>query len=82
MPIVEEILKEENLSKIKIPVLMFQAEYDSLVLPSGQNTFAEKVETCQLRYVNDSKYQIYGETDEIIVPYYSTIFLLLLQNEI
>ena len=72
-----EITKKENLEKIDIPILMFQAEHDSLVLPGGHYTFANNVESCELVYVENSKHQIYSAKDEIFIPYLNTIFSFL-----
>ena len=67
-------MKKSNLKKIKIPVLLFQAEKDTLVLPEGHYKFDKAVQTCRLVYVKNSKHQIYSSTDEVVIPYFNTIF--------
>lgn len=76
-----EATKDENLDKIKIPVLLFEAENDSLVSSYGLNKFASQVENCNFIYVKDSKHQIFSTPDNIRIPYYNTIFNFLSNNK-
>ena len=71
---IKELLKKKNLEKIKTPVLLFQAEKDSLVKPGGQNAFVNHVETAQLVFVKDAKHELYSADNSILIPYFNTIF--------
>lgn len=66
--------EESNLEKIKIPVLLFQAENDDFVLPEDQYLFAEKVNSCEFIFVPNSKHEIYSSDIDILAPYFNTIF--------
>ena len=59
------LLKEENASKVIIPVLLFQAGKDTFVRPGGQNKFAKYAKNCKLVLREDAKHEIYIEKDEI-----------------
>ena len=61
-----KLVKKENASKVKIPVLLFQAEYDTYVIPRAQNKFALYAENCELIHVKGSKHESYFERDEIV----------------
>lgn len=65
----KEITKQENASKVKIPVLIFQAEYDWAVMPSGQNQFAKHAPDCKVLIIKNSRHEIFLERDEILKPY-------------
>ena len=62
---IKELVKKENILKIKIPILLFQAEYDTYVIPRAQNKFARYAKNCELIYVKGSKHEAYFERDEI-----------------
>lgn len=66
---------KENVQKITVPVLMFQAEEDTLVGSDGQYTFANNAEGLDIEFylVKDSRHEIWNEKDEIMVPYYNKI---------
>ena len=64
----QKLIKKENASKVKIPVLLFQAEYDTYVIPKGHNKFASYAENCKLIHVKGSKHESYFERDEILFP--------------
>jgi lysophospholipase len=64
-----EITKEENASKVEIPVLLFQAGQDTYVKPEGQNKFAQSAKNCEIRKIDNSRHEIYLEKDEIQKPY-------------
>lgn len=70
----EEAVDEENASKVEIPVLLFQAENDSLVEPEGQDEFQKYAKNCTLERIMDSKHEIYRENDEILKGYLDKVF--------
>lgn len=57
----KNLVKEENASKVKIPALLLQTEYDTYVNPEGQNKFAEYAQNCQLIQIKESKHESYFE---------------------
>ena len=69
LKITKEIVKENNASKVEIPVLLFQAEQDNYVKPGGQNKFAKNSKKCKIKKIENSRHEIYLERDEIQKPY-------------
>ncbi len=64
----KKLIKKENASKVEIPILILQAEYDNLVIPKGQNKFATYAKKSELIFVKGSKHESYSERDEIVFP--------------
>jgi lysophospholipase len=55
---------------IKIPTLIFQTQYDAYVHPSGQNTVCDAMNAatpklCKIKFVQDSKHEVFLERDLI-----------------
>ncbi len=71
--ITDIILKDENCEKIDIPVLIFQPETDSQVLPEYQNEFADKLQNGELIFVPDAKHEIYASTNDVLEKYLNDI---------
>lgn len=69
-----EIQKIENIEKISVPVLLFQAGADTLVINDGQNRLAKYCNDITMFKVSSSKHEIWNETNNILVAYYKTIF--------
>lgn len=57
--------KKKNISKVKIPVLLLQAEYDTHVVAEAHYKFAHYAKNCELVIVNNGKHETYFEVDEI-----------------
>lgn len=70
----KRILRPENLEKINIPVIVFQAENDTVVKARGQERFVAGVENSKLIFVPESKHEIYMAYSKIFAPYLETIF--------
>jgi lysophospholipase len=70
----KKLLKPENLSKIIAPVMLFQAENDTVVRAGGQNRFVEGVKNAKLVFVPESKHEIFMAHNKIITPYLTKIF--------
>lgn len=70
----DEFTKKENASKVKIPVLLFQAGEDSYVRNGGQDKFAKYAENCELVRIENAKHEIYFEKDSIQQPYLKQVF--------
>lgn len=73
MKTTHEIVRRENVKKIKVPLLMFQAGIDFFVDPKGMYEFAAHAENLEFYKVHGSFHEIYTETDHIIVPYFNKI---------
>ena len=61
----KKAVASENIAKITIPVLLFQAGNDTMVRPVGQEKFVKQCKTAEMVIVTDSKHEIYN-ADEII----------------
>lgn len=59
------LVKKKNASKVKIPVLLLQAEYDTYVMPNAHSKFARYASNCELIYVKGSRHEGYFEKDEV-----------------
>ncbi|MFZ2258444.1 MAG: alpha/beta fold hydrolase [Clostridiaceae bacterium] len=68
-----QIVKPENIEKIKIPLLMFESETDWFVDPIGIHQFASSAKNLTFYKVPGSYHEIYSETNNILVPYFNTI---------
>lgn len=69
-----EAIKEENASKVKIPVLLFQAGNDTYVKSGGQDQFATFAPNCEIIRFEDGKHELYRENDDILLGYLNTLF--------
>lgn len=63
-----------GVEKIRIPVLMFQAETDGLVSPAAQEEFVKRLKQGRLIRVANSKHEIYRSENSVLEPYYGQIF--------
>ena len=70
----KEAVKEENARRVTIPVLLFQAENDALVRPTGQLEFASKAGNVNVIFVPESHHEVFNTPNEIAYPYWCTIF--------
>ena len=70
----KNVLAKDNASKVKIPVLLFQAQNDTMVGNNGQDKFQKNAQNCNLVLVNNTKHDIYRESDNILIPYLNTVF--------
>lgn len=62
----KRLVKKKNASKVTIPILLFQAEYDNHVIPKAQVKFASYAKDCKLILVKDSMHGTYFEKDKIL----------------
>lgn len=76
----KNLVKRENASKVIIPVLLLQTEYDTYVRPEAQNKFAEYAANCQIIRVKGSKHESYFEKDEIAFKVFEKIFAFYKNN--
>ncbi len=68
-----DVVKKENVEKINVPILLFQAEKDSYVAPEGHYEFAKHAKNIEFYLIEGAAHEIYLESDSIIKPYYSII---------
>ena len=71
--ITKKIMLDENLSKIKIPIVLSQHGQDEVVLPYNQNIFASKVKNCELYKIDDAIHCPRYMHDEISSRYFRKI---------
>lgn len=60
------LTKKKNASKVKIPILLFQAELDNHVIPKAQDKFAAYAENCKIVHLKGSMHGTYFEKDDIL----------------
>lgn len=70
----KNLLKQENMDKIQIPVLLFQAEKDALVEANGLYQLANGSDNIQFMMVEGAKHQLWSTPNELLIPYFDTIF--------
>lgn len=70
---VNKIVSRNNCSKVNIPVLLFQAEIDTLVKPGGQQRFISSIQHGTISRILGSKHEIYRSHNEILQPYLDEI---------
>ena len=59
-------LRHENaIARIQTPILLLQAQKDTVVKNFGQNQFCERTPFCELTVMEDAKHEIFSERDEI-----------------
>lgn len=61
-------------NRVKTPILLFQAENDTVVKSGGQNRFYKKSKNTKLVAIPESKHEIYNADRETIEVYYNKIF--------
>lgn len=70
----DELVKKKNASKAITLTVLFQAELDHLVMPEGHYKYAQYAPNTSLIFVPGTKHEIFNATNEIMVPYFNTIF--------
>lgn len=63
----------ENVARITIPVLLFQAGNDTMVRPGGQEKFVKQCKTAEMIIVTDSKHEIYNADETIQQAFFEEI---------
>lgn len=71
---------QKNAYKVRIPVLMFQAENDTVVDNKGQDKFAKRNKNVILLKMPKTKHEIYGSDYYTIKWYYEIIWKFLDKN--
>ncbi len=76
----DELTQAGNAAKVEIPVLIFQAELDTVVEAKGYDKFASAAKNCQKMFVPGAKHEIYRETDRVISSYFDQVFKFFADN--
>lgn len=70
----KEMIKPENAAKATTPILLFQSENDSLVLPEPQCEFVNNAPNAQMIFVAGAKHELFNTSNDVFVPYLNTVF--------
>lgn len=70
----EFVVSRKQAEKVKASVLLFQAEYDSLVKPEPQDRFISRIADGGLVFVPGVRHEIYRAPNEVLQPYLEEIF--------
>jgi lysophospholipase len=68
-----DVINKENVRKIKMPILFFQATKDGYTDPKGHYTFINNATNIQAFFVQDAGHELYLESDRVMIPYFTTI---------
>lgn len=68
----EELMK--NASKLTTPILLFQAENDTMVDNAAQDEFARKSKMTSLLHFSGAKHELYNGSKETMDKFYSSLF--------
>ncbi len=74
-------IQSSSAERVRIPVLLFQAELDTLVSPKAHETFLSRIPDGQLAVVRGARHEIYRSPNEILEPYLEEIFRFYAGNE-
>ncbi len=77
-----ELMRRENLAKIKVPVLLFAAGCDHMVDNGAIGRFAEETERTKLFSMPDSRHEIFNADERTRVKYYDEIFRFIKEEEV
>lgn len=77
-----ELMRRENLAKIKVPVLLFAAGRDHMVDNDAIVRFAEETERTKLFFMPDSRHEIFNADERTRAKYYDEIFRFIKEEEV
>lgn len=60
--------------QITTPILLFQSGNDSFVRPEGHYAFVDQTPFASLIQVKEAKHELYNTPNDIMIPYFNTIF--------
>ena len=73
----KSLLRPENCKKVKLPVLLFQAELDDVVSNDAQKQFVGKLPNAKLVVVPNTKHESYIGTSKTLEKYLTKLFTFL-----
>lgn len=76
-----EIIKADQLAKIKIPVLLFQAEEDFYIDDAGIYKLANRLSNVEFIYCPGTRHVLFMAENDTMIPYFNTIFEFLDQQQ-
>ena len=71
------VTSPHEIAKIRIPVLLFQAEKDVFVVNPAQDAFAAKARDCELVKLPGLRHELYFNSGEGLQRYWEKIFAFL-----
>lgn len=77
-----KLLKEDNIKKINIPILIFQAGKDTFVVNEAHNKFRALANNCNIVHIDEGKHELYFEKDSILHSYLDRVFNFYNQSNI
>lgn len=72
--------KTENVRRITIPILLFEADYDSYVEVNRYSRFCRLLPDVEYHKIPGTRHEIYNSPDSVIQRYYDWIFRFLKQQ--
>lgn len=69
----DRLLDPQQIAKIQVPILIFQAGQDQWVENDAQNIFCEFAKQCKLVQLDQARHEIYHEQDEFRIPFMTTL---------
>lgn len=76
----KKLLKKSETQKVKIPVLLFQADKDEFVKPKGQDKFKNQTEKTKIVFFPQTEHSIFYSNNKILTKYYNEIFDFIEEN--
>lgn len=73
MGVRKRILKKGAPERIQIPLLLINADQDTMVSKDAQHAFISRVPNGTFLEVKNAKHEIYRSTDEVVYPYFEKI---------
>lgn len=70
----EFVVSSAQAKKVQIPVLLFQAQLDTLVKPAAQERFIRRIARGRLMLVENVRHEIYRAPNEVLEPYLEEVF--------
>ena len=74
------VTSKRQMTRISIPVLLFQAGNDTVVKNSSQDYFASHVKNCSIVRIPGMKHELYMTDSSVLIPYWEKIFSFLDRN--
>ena len=75
-----EVMKPENIKKVKARVLLLQAGLDNMVLPGGQESFISQVADGRILRFPEAKHEIYRCCDTTLERYWEAVLSFLAEE--
>lgn len=71
------VISEKQAEKVQAPVLLFQAQQDTLVRPAAHKKFISRIKDGRLMVVKGVRHEIYRAPNDVLEPYLEEIFKFL-----